>query len=315
MSEPGSFNFTTDVVERLARERGADEALRAIDSAGAVESFTFARGRRAAGRVSGGLVRARGRPRRRRHDADGRPARLGVRLLGSMADRRGRAALLGAAPPQGHRGARSTAARPSLVLAAGRDMEELTGEALERRGPRPCATSTPASCRTASPANPSATGLEDPALMIFTSGTAGEPRGGRARPALPARDRRPRPSTGSAPARASSPGARRRSGWSKSARNAFVAPWTMGAACLIHEGRFDPAERLDSRRGARRERALPVSDRVPDDRQARRAARPFPALRRLVSAGEPLNPEVIEAFERRSASRSTTGTGRPRPGS
>src|SRR3712207_7921801 len=33
--------------------------------------------------------------------------------------------------------------------------------------------------------------------------------------------------------------------WSKSARNAFIAPWLRGAAALLHDARFDPAERLD----------------------------------------------------------------------
>jgi len=35
------------------------------------------------------------------------------------------------------------------------------------------------------------------------------------------------------------------SGWSKSARNAFIAPWLRGAAALLHDARFDPAERLE----------------------------------------------------------------------
>ena len=42
----------------------------------------------------------------------------------------------------------------------------------------------------------------------------------------------------------------------------------------------------------------------------------MPSLRRMVSAGEPLNPEVIDAFrERRSGSRSATATARRRPAS
>ena len=35
------------------------------------------------------------------------------------------------------------------------------------------------------------------------------------------------------------------SGWSKSARNAFIAPWLMGAAALLQDARFDPFERLE----------------------------------------------------------------------
>ena len=34
------------------------------------------------------------------------------------------------------------------------------------------------------------------------------------------------------------------SGWSKSARNTFIAPWLRGATALLHDQRFDPAERL-----------------------------------------------------------------------
>ena len=38
------------------------------------------------------------------------------------------------------------------------------------------------------------------------------------------------------------------SGWSKSARNVFIAPWLRGAAALLHDARFDPHERLDAAR-------------------------------------------------------------------
>ncbi len=34
-------------------------------------------------------------------------------------------------------------------------------------------------------------------------------------------------------------------GWSKSARNVFIAPWIRGAAALLHDERFDPAQRLE----------------------------------------------------------------------
>ena len=35
------------------------------------------------------------------------------------------------------------------------------------------------------------------------------------------------------------------SGWSKSARNVFMAPWLAGAGALLHDARFDPHERLE----------------------------------------------------------------------
>ena len=61
-------------------------------------------------------------------------------------------------------------------------------------------------------------------------------------------------------------------GWSKSARNVFVAPWLMGAAALICDARFDPAERLEvcEREGV--DRPLPGADRVPDAAPARRTS-------------------------------------------
>ena len=85
------------------------------------------------------------------------------------------------------------------------------------------------------------------------------------------------------------------SGWSKSARNAFVAPWLCGATALIHDGRFDPEERLEicEREGVNVLCQAPTEYRM----LAKRARlRPLPSMRRLVSAGEPLNPEVIRAF-------------------
>jgi acyl-coenzyme A synthetase/AMP-(fatty) acid ligase len=85
------------------------------------------------------------------------------------------------------------------------------------------------------------------------------------------------------------------SGWSKSARNAFIAPWLTGAAALLHDARFDPFERL----------AILASEQVnvlcmaPTEYRviAKRAdLEPLPSLRGLVAAGEALNPEVLRAF-------------------
>ena len=105
-----------------------------------------------------------------------------------------------------------------------------------------------------------------------------------------------RPSTGSTRARASSCGARPRSGWSKSARNVFIAPWIRGAAALLHDARFDPHERLDGPRPRAGRGPLHGADRVPRDRQARRAAARRRRCAALVAAGEALNPEVLRAF-------------------
>ena len=84
-------------------------------------------------------------------------------------------------------------------------------------------------------------------------------------------------------------------GWSKSARNAFIAPWLRGAAALLHDARFDPHERLEL---IARER-VDVLCMAPTEYRviAKRATlRPLPRLKGVVAAGEALNPEVLHAW-------------------
>ena len=82
------------------------------------------------------------------------------------------------------------------------------------------------------------------------------------------------------------------SGWSKSARNAFIAPWLRGAAALLHDARFDPPERLEiaEREGVNVLCMAPTEYRVIANRaQPRRIG----SLRGLVAAGEALDPDVL----------------------
>jgi acyl-coenzyme A synthetase/AMP-(fatty) acid ligase len=144
------------------------------------------------------------------------------------------------------------------------------------------------------PVEPVDLDADDPAVIIFTSGTTGKPRG----VVYPQRYL-----TGQRLQAEHWFGARTgelawctaATGWSKSARNVFIAPWLCGAAALIHDGRFDPEERLAiaEREGVNVLCQAPTEYRI----IAKRAAlQPIPGLRRLASAGEPLNPEVIRAF-------------------
>ena len=146
-----------------------------------------------------------------------------------------------------------------------------------RRG-RPRSTSTSSarsstrSCPQEPPAEPADLDPGEPALIVFTSGTTGEARAAVHSAALPARAEAAGGALVRRPRRVSSPGAPRRRGWSKSARNAFIAPWLCGAAALIHERPLRPRRAARDLRARGRQRPLPGADRVPDAGQADRAA-------------------------------------------
>jgi acyl-coenzyme A synthetase/AMP-(fatty) acid ligase len=134
----------------------------------------------------------------------------------------------------------------------------------------------------------------DPCLITFTSGTAGEPKAVvhaqryltgqilQAEHWLDARDGELVWCTAA-------------SGWSKSARNAFIAPWIRGAAALLHDARFDAQERL----ALLDEEPVAVLCMAPTEYRviAKRAEpRRTHTLRGLVAAGEALNPEVLRTW-------------------
>ncbi len=153
---------------------------------------------------------------------------------------------------------------------------------------------------------------EDPALIVFTSGTTGEPRGVvHAYRYLTGQRAQAEHWLGSRPGElvwcTTAPG------WSKSARNVFLAPWLTGATAVIHDGRFDPAERLDLAEVL----GINVLCQAPTEYRMlakRTALRPLPALRRMVSAGEALEAETIAAFRETMGCEPADGYGQTETG-
>jgi acyl-coenzyme A synthetase/AMP-(fatty) acid ligase len=188
-------------------------------------------------------------------------------------------------------------ARPALIAFAERDGGELEAALALVDEPPSRLNVDEDPLADASAPSPARTLSDDPALVLFTSGTAGEARGAvhtqrylwgqslQAEHWLGA-------STGDLVWCTAA------SGWSKSARNSFVAPWSRGAACLLHDARFDPRGRIE----LLREEGVNVLCQAPTEYRmiAKRASLDgleLPGLRRLVSAGEPLNPEVMRVFK------------------
>ena len=181
--------------------------------------------------------------------------------------------------------------RPRLIVADERNREELEGAATAI----PVAYIPDAELLDGPPAAHVELSAAEPCLVTFTSGTAGEPKAvvhanryldGQRVQARHWLDPRPRELVWCTAA----------SGWSKSARNVFIAPWLSGAAAVLHDARFDPSERLEL---LRRE-SISVLCMAPTEYRviAKRAAlTPLPALRAMVAAGEALNPEVLRAWE------------------
>ena len=275
------MNFTVDVVE--AADAGA-RALLELARDGSRREWTFGEVAEGAGRRAGAL-----------HAAGVRQGDVVLTLVGNRPQW---VLAMAACFRQGYvvlpcneqlrakdLSLRLAVAQPVAVVADPRNAGAL--EAAGWRGPTLWEDEGPAPL----PANLAPT---DPCLVTFTSGTSGEPKA-----VLHAQryldGQRLQAERWLAPTPGALVWCTAASGWSKSARNVFIAPWLRDAAALLHDARFDPAERLD----VLENEAVDVLCMAPTEYRmmAERAElRPLPALRGLVAAGEALNPEVLRAW-------------------
>lgn len=152
----------------------------------------------------------------------------------------------------------------------------------------------------------------DPAFVLFTSGTSGEPKlvthgqryvWGQRLQATEWLAARPGELVWSTAA----------PGWSKSARNTFIAPWLGGGAALLQDERFDPARRLETIRAER----VNVLCMAPTEYRLIAAAGPVevgPSLRRAVTAGEALGAPAYLTWREQTGLEISDGYGQTETG-
>jgi acetyl-CoA synthetase/medium-chain acyl-CoA synthetase len=287
---PERFNFARDIVERLAAEDPDGGALTFVDAGGAVSRLTWAEVADGAARWSGALA-ARGIRRGDRvlvlvgKTPDWHLILLGALRLGAVTipcsemlrtkDLEFRVRHSGATLLVAHRAAEAEVegiADPPAVLYLGE------AEAL---------ADVPACEDTRS---------DEPAFILYTSGTTKDPKGvththaytfAKRMQAEHWLDARPGDLVWCTAG----------TGWAKSIWNVFLGPWSQGAEILLHEGPFDARERFEllERLDVTVLCQAPTEYRLMaklDDLGRHDLSR----LRHAVSAGEPLNPEVIKSF-------------------
>jgi acetyl-CoA synthetase/medium-chain acyl-CoA synthetase len=300
---PAAFNFARDVVDRLAREdrRG----LVAVDAELAQREYTFAEIADASKRWATVLRDAGiGKGDRVVVALPKIPdwlfsmlalLRIGAVAVPSAEQLRAKDLLYRAS----HSGAVAVIAHPSN--AAEFDAIRADAPGLRRwflaGGEREGWTSAEPLVRRAQPWDGAATQRDDMAYIVYTSGTTKDPKGvvhsvaytwAKRMQAAIWFDVKPGDLVWCTAG----------TGWAKSLWNVLLGPWSCGAPIVLHEGPFVPEQRMD----LIRDLGVTVLCQAPTEYRLE-AKLPdlgkrwtLPKLRHCVSAGEPLNPEVIERW-------------------
>ncbi|MFN2563109.1 MAG: acyl-CoA synthetase [Jatrophihabitans sp.] len=200
-------------------------------------------------------------------------------------------------------------ARPSLVLC-----DERNRAVLDAATPACPVLTFPDESLLAGGELPDAVNLSelDPAFVLFTSGTSGEPKlvthgqryvWGQRLQASEWMAAQPGELVWSTAA----------PGWSKSARNSFIAPWFAGAAALLQDERFDPVRRLETIRNE----GVQVLCMAPTEYRliaAHGRIGALPSLRRAITAGEALGVPAFAAWRAQTGLEISDGYGQTETG-
>jgi acetyl-CoA synthetase/medium-chain acyl-CoA synthetase len=288
VTAPRRFNFARDVVERAD---GAALALRFVGTGGGVRDLTFAEVAESAARWAG-LLRSRGV----------QPGDRVLVLVGKTPD--WHAVMLA-----GLKAGAVTIPCSEMLRAKDLDFRVRHSGAcllLADQGCRkeieamsePCEVVYIEEAVLGEPdATTADTAADEPAFILYTSGTTKDPKGvvhthrytwakrAQAKGWLDARPGEVVWCTAG-------------TGWAKSIWNVLLGPWSCGSAVILHEGGFEPEERFR----LLEELAPDVLCQAPTEYRLMAkvdgiSSHDLSRTRHLVSAGEPLNPEVIRAFE------------------
>jgi acyl-coenzyme A synthetase/AMP-(fatty) acid ligase len=159
-----------------------------------------------------------------------------------------------------------------------------------------------------------APGSDAPAFVLFTSGSSGQPKA-----AVHARRYVRANWLQTVRWMGVRPGDRvwctAGTGWSKSLRNTWIAPWLRGAETVLHEGRFDPEERLGLIARLRPSvlcmspTELRLCAKAPSFESA-----DLSSVREVVAAGEPLGDDVLARYREQHGLRIRDGYGQTETG-